>query len=56
MNNLKRSFVIFYALIIYALAELIWWGYLLVKMMPSSLAMIMGEGSIFIVVFLSGAY
>ncbi|TWI99294.1 phospho-acceptor domain-containing protein [Mucilaginibacter frigoritolerans] len=56
MNNLKRSFVIFYALIIYALAELVWWGYLLVKMMPSSLAMILGEGSIFIVVFLAGAY
>jgi signal transduction histidine kinase len=55
MNNLKRSFVIFYALIIYALAELIWWGYLLVKMMPSSLAMIMGEGSIFIFVFAAGA-
>jgi len=56
MNNLKRSFVIFYALIIYALAELVWWGYLLVKKMPSSLAMIMGEGSIFIVVFFAGAY
>jgi signal transduction histidine kinase len=56
MNNLKRSFVIFYALIIYALAELVWWGYLLVKMMPSSLAMILGEGSIFIVVFFAGAY
>ncbi len=56
MNNMKRSFVIFYALIIYALAELVWWGYLLVKMMPSSFAMILGEGSIFIVVFFTGAY
>ena len=52
---MKRSFVIFYALIIYAVAELIWWGYLLIKMMPSSIGMIMGEGSIFIVVFLAGA-
>ena len=52
---MKRSFVIFYALIIYAVAELIWWGYLLIKMMPSSVGMIMGEGSIFIVVFLAGA-
>jgi signal transduction histidine kinase len=52
---MKRSFIIFYALIIYALAELVWWGYLLVKMMPSSFAMIMGEGSIFIVVFSAGA-
>src|SRR6195952_2110780 len=53
---MKRSFVIFYALIIYALAELVWWGYLLVKMMPSSFAMILSEGSIFIVVFFAGAF
>ncbi|HZY38004.1 MAG TPA: HAMP domain-containing sensor histidine kinase [Mucilaginibacter sp.] len=53
---MRRSFIIFYALIIYALTELAWWGYLLVKLMPSSLAMIMGEGSIFIIVFLVGAY
>ena len=53
---MKRPFVIFYALIIYALTELVWWGYLLVKLMPSSLGMIMGEGSIFIFVFLAGAY
>jgi signal transduction histidine kinase len=53
---MRRSFIIFYALIIYALTELIWWGYLLVKLMPSSLGMIMGEGSIFILVFFVGAY
>src|ERR1700733_3936676 len=53
---MRRSFIIFYALIIYALTELIWWGYLLVKLMPSSLAMIMGEGSIFIIVFFVGAW
>jgi signal transduction histidine kinase len=52
---MRRPFIIFYALIIYALTELIWWGYLLVKMMPSSLGMIVGEGSIFIIVFLAGA-
>jgi signal transduction histidine kinase len=53
---MRRSFIIFYALIIYALTELIWWGYLLVKLMPSSLGMILGEGSIFIIVFFVGAY
>ncbi|GAC1308065.1 MAG: hypothetical protein NVSMB24_21130 [Mucilaginibacter sp.] len=52
---MRRTFIIFYALIIYALTELIWWGYLLVKKMPSSLGMIVGEGSIFIIVFLVGA-
>ncbi|MCR8561878.1 HAMP domain-containing histidine kinase [Mucilaginibacter sp. BJC16-A38] len=53
---MRRSFVIFYALIIYALAELVWWGYLLAKLMPSDIGMIMGEGSVFIVVFFTGAY
>jgi len=52
---MRRPFIIFYALIIYALTELIWWGYLLVKLMPSSLGMIVGEGCIFIIVFLAGA-
>ena len=53
---MKKPFVIFYALIIYAVAELMWWGYLLVKMMPSSLGMILGEGAVFILVFFAGAY
>ena len=53
---MRRSFIIFYALITYALAELTWWAYLLVKAMPSSFAMIMGEGSVFIFVFFVGAY
>jgi len=52
---MRRTFVIFYALIVYAVTELVWWGYLLVKLMPSSLGMIMGEGSIFILVFSLGA-
>ena len=53
---MKKPFAIFYALIIYALAELAWWGYLLIKLMPSSVGMIMGEGSVFILVFFAGAY
>jgi len=53
---MRRTFVIFYALITYALAELIWWGYLLAKHMPSDIGMIMGEGSVFIFVFFVGAY
>jgi len=53
---MRRSFFIFYVLIVYALTELAWWGYLLVKLMPSSLGMIVGEGSMFIIVFFVGAY
>ncbi|MEO6851683.1 MAG: HAMP domain-containing sensor histidine kinase, partial [Mucilaginibacter sp.] len=52
---MKRPFVIFYALIIYAVSELIWWGYMLVHLQPERTAMIMGEGSMFILVFVFGA-
>ncbi len=52
---MKRPFVIFYALIIYAVAELLWWGYMLVHLQPDRTAMILGEGTMFIVVFLFGA-
>jgi signal transduction histidine kinase len=52
---MKRPFVIFYALIIYAIAELIWWGYMLVRLQPQRTAMILGEGSMFAVVFVVGA-
>src|SRR5205085_3378570 len=35
---------------------LIWWGYMLVHLNPSRKGMILGEGSMFIMVFLVGAY
>jgi len=53
---IKRSLVIFYTLIIYAVAELIWWGYMLVSLQPTRIGMIMGEASMFIIVFVFGAY
>src|SRR6202012_777049 len=53
--EMKRPMVIFYALIIYAVAELIWWGYMLVKLQPAKTGMIMGEGLTFVVVFTVGA-
>jgi signal transduction histidine kinase len=52
---MKRPFVIFYALIVYAVSELIWWGYMLVKLQPQRTAMILGEGSMFVVIFVVGA-
>jgi signal transduction histidine kinase len=52
---MKRPFVIFYALIIYAVSELIWWGYMLMKLQPERKAMIMGEGSMFVLIFVVGA-
>ncbi|MBS1519405.1 MAG: GHKL domain-containing protein [Bacteroidetes bacterium] len=52
---MKRPFVIFYAIIIYAVAELIWWGYMLMKLQPQRTGMILGEGSMFVIVFTAGA-
>ena len=52
---MKRPFVIFYAIIIYAIAELVWWGYMLMKLQPQRTAMILGEGSMFVIVFTVGA-
>jgi signal transduction histidine kinase len=53
---IKRSLVIFYAVIIYAVAELIWWGYQLVSLQPRRIGMILSEGSMFVIVFSVGAY
>ena len=53
---IKRSLVIFYAVIIYAVAELIWWGYQLESLQPKRIGMILSEGSMFVIVFSVGAY
>jgi len=53
---MRKTLVIFYAIIIYAVAELVWWGYMLVHLNPSRKGMIMGEGMMFVMVFLVGAY
>ncbi|WP_345948458.1 MULTISPECIES: HAMP domain-containing sensor histidine kinase [unclassified Mucilaginibacter] len=52
---MKRPFAIFYALIIYTLMELVWWGYMLIKLQPERTGMILGEGSMFIIVIMGGA-
>ncbi|MDB5158010.1 MAG: two-component sensor histidine kinase, partial [Mucilaginibacter sp.] len=53
---MKRSLVIFYSLIIYAVAQLIWWGYQLVSLQHNKLGMILSEGSMFVIVLSFGAY
>ena len=52
---MRKPFVIFYFLIIYALAELFWWGVLLIRTKHSNIGMISGELSVFLVVFFFGA-
>ncbi len=53
---LRKPITVFYLLLIYALAELVWWGYLLVKLEPNRIGMILGEGSVFLIVLVVGAY
>ncbi len=52
---MRKSLVIFYVLILYAFAELIWWGYLLMRAQPGRSAMILGEGMVFLLLFFMGA-
>ncbi|WP_407428105.1 sensor histidine kinase [Arcticibacter sp.] len=53
---MRKSLVIFYALVVYAFAELIWWGILLIEIQPERRTMILGEGAVFILLFFTGAY
>lgn len=53
---MRKSLIIFYFLIIYALAQLVWWGILLIQAQPHRMGMILSETAVFICVFLAGAY
>lgn len=48
---MKRSVFWFYLLVIYALSQLIGWGYMFVKYVPDRKGMVIGEGMIFLVIF-----
>ncbi|TZF82109.1 GHKL domain-containing protein [Pedobacter sp. BS3] len=52
----RKPLLIFYFLICYALAELVWWGYLIIKVRPDRTGMILGEGAVFLFLFFIGAY
>jgi len=53
---MKKSIIIFYILLFYALGQLISWGMLVVKIDPSRMPMIMGEGAVFLFLLGIGAY
>ncbi|MBW4890969.1 HAMP domain-containing histidine kinase [Mucilaginibacter sp. HMF5004] len=53
---MRKPFIIFYFLMIYAVAELFWWGILLIRAKPSSVGMISGELAVFLFIILVGAY
>src|SRR5690606_30209346 len=52
---MRKPLVLFYFLVFYATAQLIWWGVLLVESQPYRKAMIIGEGIFFMIIFVVGA-
>jgi len=53
---MKKSLLIFYFLLLYALLEMFWWGTVVIDLDPSRMAMVMGEGSVFLFLLGVGAY
>lgn len=53
---MKKSLVIFYGLLFYALIEMFWWGSVMIELQPARMAMVMGEGSVFLFLLCVGAY
>ncbi|SEL59425.1 His Kinase A (phospho-acceptor) domain-containing protein [Parapedobacter koreensis] len=52
---MRKPLVLFYFLVFYATAQLIWWGVLLIEAQPSRKIMIIGEGIFFMLIFVVGA-
>ncbi len=52
---MRKPLFLFYFLVFYALAQVIWWGRLLVDAEPERKMMIVGEGIFFMLIFLVGA-
>ena len=54
--GMKKSILIFYLLLLYAVLEMFWWGSVVVKIQPERMGMVMGEGSVFLFLLCIGAY
>jgi len=52
---MRKPLFLFYFLVFYAVAQIIWWGMLLMQLEPLRKGMVIGEGFIFMSVFLVGA-
>lgn len=53
---MKKSLLIFYFLLLYALLEMFWWGAVVIKLQPQGMGMVMGEGAVFLFLLCVGAY
>src|SRR5690606_12687401 len=52
---MRKPLVLFYFLVFYATAQLVWWGVLLIEAQPGRKVMIIGEGIFFMLIFAVGA-
>ncbi|WP_257669542.1 sensor histidine kinase [Parapedobacter tibetensis] len=52
---MRKPLVLFYFLVFYATAQLVWWGVLLIESQPHRKVMIIGEGIFFMLIFVVGA-
>lgn len=53
---MRKSILIFYFLLMYALLEMFWWGSVVIHLQPQKMAMVVGEGSVFLFLLCVGAY
>lgn len=53
---MKKSLLIFYFLLLYALLEMFWWGSVVIDLQPQKVGMIIGEGAVFLFLLGVGAY
>ena len=53
---MKKSLLIFYFLLFYAVLQMVSWGTVVIKVQPQRMAMVMGEGSVFLFLLCVGAY
>jgi len=54
-SSMRKALFLFYFLVFYAITQLLWWGFILVKFEPDRKGMIIGEGLIFLLIFIWGA-
>ncbi|MEH6306075.1 ATP-binding protein [Olivibacter sp. CPCC 100613] len=52
---MRKPLFLFYFLVFYAVAQIVWWGMLLMELEPLRKGMVIGEGFIFMTIFLVGA-
>lgn len=53
---MRKSILIFYLLLLYAVLEMFWWGSVVIKLQPQRMAMVAGEGAVFMFLLCVGAY